>query len=457
MMHYGNRSLLALLPAAMLATGLVSAPAQAQDGVIRIGITLRMIVENGLKYGQMAKDELEAVNASGGINGKKIEVILLDDECKPDKGIANVNRFIHQNKVHLVMGSTCSSVSLPMVDITAKEEVPQIVPHSTNTNITKKNSAWVFRTSVSERFYASVHAKYLVRERRQEGRLSVHQRRRRDRLREGLHGLHEEDLQRRSGLRSADAGDGSRFPRASAQDQVARRRTCWRSAASSMRSRASRSSPTRSASRRRCAAWRLPPPPTRRCLNSPATRSSACVYAAAFNCKDERPVAQDFVKMVHEKYKVRCPDHDFSQAYETAQIIKQALKNAKLDADRRLAQGRPRCDPRRARQHQELHRSRLRPDQLLRRCRRRSAATATGPASWSSTPRAARTSTRACWRACRSSPTSASKPPDLIADGSAARRCGGRQGSATSGINAPSRGWPSAVTADISQERRPAA
>ena len=48
-----------------------------------------------------------------------------------------------------------------MVDITAKEEVPQIVPHSTNANITKKGSAWVFRTSVSERFYASVHAKYL--------------------------------------------------------------------------------------------------------------------------------------------------------------------------------------------------------------------------------------------------------------------------------------------------------
>ena len=143
-------------------SALAAQPAQAQDGVIRIGITLRMVVENGLKYGQMAKDELEAVNATGGINGKKIEVTLLDDECKPDKGIANVNRFIHQNKVHLVMGSTCSSVSLPMVDITAKEEVPQIVPHSTNTNITKKNSAWVFRTSVSERFYASVHAKYLA-------------------------------------------------------------------------------------------------------------------------------------------------------------------------------------------------------------------------------------------------------------------------------------------------------
>ena len=74
-----------------------AAPAVAEDN-IRIGITLRMIVENGLKYGQMTKEELEAVNATGGINGKKVEVILLDDECKPDKGVANVNRFIHQSK-----------------------------------------------------------------------------------------------------------------------------------------------------------------------------------------------------------------------------------------------------------------------------------------------------------------------------------------------------------------------
>ena len=169
MLNRINRTFRALLPMVAptltvltLAVGTVApTPASAQDNVIRIGVTLRMVVENGLKYGQMMKDELDAVNAAGGINGKKLEIILLDDECKPDKGIANVNRFIHQHKVHLVVGSTCSSVSLPMVDITAKEEVPQLVPHSTNGNITKKGSAWVFRTSVSERFYASVHAKYL--------------------------------------------------------------------------------------------------------------------------------------------------------------------------------------------------------------------------------------------------------------------------------------------------------
>ena len=97
--------------------------------------------------------------------------------------------------------------------------------------------------------------------------------------------------------------------------------------------------------------------------------------------------------MVQEKYKVRCPDHDFSQAYETAQIIKQALTKAKLKLTDALAEGGPRGDPRRAREHQELQRARPRGRSSSAPTRPRSAATATGPASWSSTPRAARTTT----------------------------------------------------------------
>jgi ABC-type branched-subunit amino acid transport system substrate-binding protein len=330
MTQYGNRSILALLPAAMLATGLVAAPAQAQDGVIRIGVTLRMIVENGLKYGQMTKDELEAVNASGGINGKKIEVVLLDDECKPDKGIANVNRFIHQHKVHLVMGSTCSSVTMPMVDVTAKEEVPQIVPHSTNANITKKGSPWVFRTSVSERFYASVHAKYLsekvgkkvaylfttdgagigfakdymafMEKTYQEKPLYEAQ-------------MQETDLDFRAHLLKIKSLNPDVLAIGGQLDAIAR--ITQQSYEVGIPKKV-----------RRVAASAASNAPVPELAGDTAV---GLTFAAAFSCKDERPVAQEFVKLVQTKYGVRCPDHDFSQAYETAQIIKLALKNAKLE------------------------------------------------------------------------------------------------------------------------------
>ena len=330
MMHYGNRTLLALLPAAMLATGPVSAPAQAQDGVIRIGITLRMIVENGLKYGQMSKDELEAANAAGGINGKKIEVILLDDECKPDKGIANVNRFIHQHKVHLVMGSTCSSVTMPMVDVTTKEEVPQIVPHSTNANITKKGSAWTFRTSVSERFYASVHAKYLSENvgkkvaflyttdgagigfakdymsfmEKTYGEKPVYEAQ-----------MQETDLDFRAHLLKIKSLNPDVLAIGGQLDAIAR--ITQQSYEVGIPKKV-----------RRVAASAASNAPVPELAGDTAV---GLTFAAAFSCKDERPVAQEFVKMVQTKYNVRCPDHDFSQAYETAQLIKLALKNTKLE------------------------------------------------------------------------------------------------------------------------------
>jgi ABC-type branched-subunit amino acid transport system substrate-binding protein len=52
------------------------------------------------------------------------------------------------------------------------------------------------------------------------------------------------------------------------------------------------------------------------------------IFSAAFVCTDPRPEAQAFVKLVQEKYQVRCPDHDWAQAYSTAQIVKEALKRA---------------------------------------------------------------------------------------------------------------------------------
>jgi branched-chain amino acid transport system substrate-binding protein len=324
---FGRSSPLACIVAAALLTPV--SPAIAQDGVIRIGVTLRMVVENGLKYGQMTKDEFEAVNAAGGINGKKIEVILLDDECKPDKGISNVNRLINQSKVHVVIGSTCSSVSLPIVDITAKEEVPQIIPHSTNTAITKKGSAWVFRTAVAERFYAAVHAKYLAENAGKKvaylfttdgaGISFVKDYQAYMKKTYSVEPayeaqMQETDLDFRAHLLKIKSVNPDVLAIGGQLDAIAR----------IVQQAEEVGIPARVRRVAASAASNAPVP------ELAGDSVKGLVFAAAFNCKDDRPVAQSFVKMVDEKYKVRCPDHDFSQAYETAQLVKLALKNAKL-------------------------------------------------------------------------------------------------------------------------------
>ncbi len=314
---------------AMVGSGLLAAPAMAQDKTIRVGITLRMMVESGLAYGDIAKREIEAVNAKGGINGAKVEVILLDDECKPDKGIANVNRFISQNKVHLIIGSTCSSVTMPIVDVTAKEQVPQLVPQSTSSSITQKGSEWVFRVSVSERFYAGVYGKYLGENVGKKiaylyttdgaGIAFVKQ------LQEYMKKyynvdplyetqMQETDLDFRSHLLKIKALNPEILAIAGQADALARQaqqsfevgipKRVWRVAASSAGN-----------------------------VTYPKLAGDAAVgttFTQAFNCSDDRPIARQFVAMVKERYHFACPDHDFSQAWDAAQIAKLALSRAKL-------------------------------------------------------------------------------------------------------------------------------
>ena len=233
-------------------------------------------------------------------------MILLDDECKPDKGIANVNRFIHQHKVHLVMGSTCSSVTMPMVDVTTKEEVPQIVPHSTNANITKKGSAWVFRTSVSERFYASVHAKYLSENvgkkvaylyttdgagigfakdymafmEKTYGEKPLYEAQ-----------MQETDLDFRAHLLKIKSLNPDVLAIGGQLDAIAR--ITQQSYEVGIPKKV-----------RRVAASAASNAPVPELAGDTAV---GLTFAAAFSCKDERPVAQEFVKMVQTKYRSAAP------------------------------------------------------------------------------------------------------------------------------------------------------
>jgi branched-chain amino acid transport system substrate-binding protein len=146
---------------AVMAAGLMVQPVAAADGVIRIGATLKMVSQQGQRSGQMLTDEFDAINKAGGINGHKIELMMLNDECKSDRGVSNAIKLINEYKAHVLVGSHCSSVTMPIVDISARAKIPQISPASSADGITKRGSAWVFRDTPSERFYRSVVGEYI--------------------------------------------------------------------------------------------------------------------------------------------------------------------------------------------------------------------------------------------------------------------------------------------------------
>ena len=108
------KSLRKALFAGVLALGL--AHAHAEDGVTDTSITLGMSSPftgpNGL-YGMQMREAMTAyfdqINKGGGINGRKIELITLDDGYETDRTLANTKTLIQEKKVFALMGYYGSS------------------------------------------------------------------------------------------------------------------------------------------------------------------------------------------------------------------------------------------------------------------------------------------------------------------------------------------------------------
>ncbi|MBL6623046.1 MAG: ABC transporter substrate-binding protein [Alphaproteobacteria bacterium] len=315
--------------AALVAGGIALSAAAAFAGEIRVGITMRMVSENGQRYGQMVMDEIDLINKAGGINGNTITATLLNDECKSDKGVANANKLIFQEKVHLLIGSTCSSVSLPIVDVTAKAGVPQLIPHSTNSTITQKNSAWVFRVPVAGRYYGGVNAKYVGENIGKKIAYIC-----------AADAASQGDCEKMQGQLKAQFGADPAYVAQVQEKEVDFRAHMQKikglnvdgimvAALAETMARALVQSYEAGigADVRRIGSSSASNAPVPKIAGDAV---KGVFFSAAYSAADQRPIAKLFNEMVRARYGIHAPDHDFSQAYDLVRIMEQALKTTNL-------------------------------------------------------------------------------------------------------------------------------
>ena len=67
------------------------------------------------------------INAAGGVNGQKLELLVGDDACDPKQATAVANKMV-SDKVVFVAGHYCSSSSIPASEIYKEGKVLQITP-----------------------------------------------------------------------------------------------------------------------------------------------------------------------------------------------------------------------------------------------------------------------------------------------------------------------------------------
>ncbi len=143
-----------MVAALLLATGLHTAQAAEP---IKIGSFLTVtgpasfLGDPELKTLQLY---VESINASGGINGRPIELIHYDTGGKAQDAVGFVKRLIKSDKVDLIVGGTTSGDTLAVIPEVEKEGIP-LISLAGAVDIVEPVKPWVFKVAHSDRMAAA--------------------------------------------------------------------------------------------------------------------------------------------------------------------------------------------------------------------------------------------------------------------------------------------------------------
>ncbi|QAZ66505.1 ABC transporter substrate-binding protein [Solidesulfovibrio carbinolicus] len=105
--------------------------------------------------------EVDKINAAGGVLGRPVEVVILDDETDVNKAVLAVDRLIKKENVAAILGPTTSGNSLAVMGKAAAAKIP-LISCSAAEKITKPVSPYIFKVAPSDRLAVArilTHAK----------------------------------------------------------------------------------------------------------------------------------------------------------------------------------------------------------------------------------------------------------------------------------------------------------
>lgn len=102
---------------------------------------------------------IEEINASGGINGKKVVLISEDDEGNPDKTVVAFKKLTTRDGVGIVIGSLTSGCTNAITALSQAKKVVQMAPAATAPEITNAGN-YIFRACFIDPFQGTVGGKF---------------------------------------------------------------------------------------------------------------------------------------------------------------------------------------------------------------------------------------------------------------------------------------------------------
>jgi branched-chain amino acid transport system substrate-binding protein len=134
----------------LLAGALVVPSGYAQSPTVRIGVIQPLsgaVAASGNYVRMGAEIARDWINARGGINGRKIELLIEDNKSDPKEAASAAEKLIVRDKVPAIMGAWGSSMTLAAMPKLEEYGVPMVVETSSAASITKRGNPWIFRIS----------------------------------------------------------------------------------------------------------------------------------------------------------------------------------------------------------------------------------------------------------------------------------------------------------------------
>jgi branched-chain amino acid transport system substrate-binding protein len=150
--------LLSFLVAAAVGSGVASAAEELRLGFTP-PVTGASAAEGALQI-KAIKLALKQINDAGGVNGKKINLLIVDNQSSNPGALAALQKAVEQEKVLALVGSVKSTQILAMSDAVKNYGAPMMIG-GTNATLTKQGNPWLFRVRPDDSIAAAAMVKYI--------------------------------------------------------------------------------------------------------------------------------------------------------------------------------------------------------------------------------------------------------------------------------------------------------
>ena len=103
---------------------------------------------------------LKEINAAGGVNGRKIDLRIVDNQSSNPGALASLQKAVEQEKVLALMGFVKSTQILATSDAIKNYGIPTFIG-GTNVTLTQSGNPWLFRVRPDDSIAALAMVKYI--------------------------------------------------------------------------------------------------------------------------------------------------------------------------------------------------------------------------------------------------------------------------------------------------------